>query len=242
MERLQKVIAASGYCSRRKAEELIVAGRVRVNGKIVSDLGSKVSKSDKIWVDGQLLEKEELVYYLLNKPRKTICSAADQFSRTTVVDLVAVKQRIVPVGRLDYDTSGALLLCNDGKLIQELTHPSYQIAKVYEVDIEGICSKQQIESLERGLLLADGKKSYPASVRVLAKDINKNSSKIEITVFEGRNHLIKMMVEALGFKLKKLHRSSFANLNCDKLPLGSYRPLKPYELKQLKAFGQAKGS
>ncbi len=236
MERLQKVIAASGLTSRRKAEELISQGRVKVNGETVSELGQKVAANAEITVDDLPLSKPTLCYFLLNKPKKTICSVVDQFARPTVVDLIDSPVKIVPVGRLDYDTTGLIILTNDGSFVQEMTHPSYQVTKTYEVSVNGICTPLQIKKLEKGLLLDDGKLSHPAKVKVLNKDVKKNNSTLEIVIHEGRNHQIKMMIEAIGFTVKRLHRSAIGDLNCDKLAIGSYRLLKPYEIKKLRAL------
>ena len=238
MERLQKVIAATGITSRRKAEELIVVGRVKVNDKIIDELGFKVTKKDKITVDDKPIIREELIYFLLNKPPKTICSTNDEKKRTTVVDLIDCKQRIFPVGRLDYDTTGVLILTNDGAFAQELTHPSFHIEKCYEAKINGILSKADIRALKNGVVLDENIKALPAIAKTIMQDNQKRTSKVELTIREGRNHQVKKMMEALGFNVIKLNRKSVGAITCDKLPLGSYRLLKPFEIKQLRALAK----
>lgn len=235
MERLQKVIAQAGICSRRKAEELIIQGKVSVNGKVVTELGTKVSEKDKISVEGKpLYNKEKLVYYVLNKPRNTIASASDDRGRKTVIDCIEnVKQRIYPVGRLDFDTTGVLLLTNDGNLSNKLTHPSSEIDKVYIATIKGEIAKEDLESLEQGVMIED-KKTAPCKAVLKKYNKEKNKSVVELTIHEGRNHQVKKMFETLGKEVIKLHRDSFAGISSKGLYEGQSRKLTPKEVETLK--------
>lgn len=238
MERLQKVMAAAGVASRRKSEELIVEGRVCVNGEVISELGYKVKKGDDISVDGKPIEKEEKVYFLMNKPKKTMCTSNDEFERTTVIDLIACKERLFSVGRLDYDTSGVLLLTNDGEFANEIIHPRYHIAKVYNLTINGILSPEDMTKLKKGIVLDDGFKTLPAKYRITEKDISKNQCSFDLTIYEGRNRQIKRMMESLGYEVKRLHRKELAFLGCSDLRQGEYRKLKPFEIKKLRALAK----
>ena len=198
MERLQKIIAQAGICSRRKAEELISNGSVTVNGKVVTELGTKVDESDKITVNGKpLFNKEKLVYLVLNKPRNTVATVKDERGRNTVLDCIEnVNKRIYPVGRLDYDTTGVLLLTNDGDLANKLTHPSSEIDKVYIATVKGEITKDDIATLEAGVEF-DGKKSSPCSAVLNKYNKEKDKSVVELTIHEGRNHQVKKMFESL---------------------------------------------
>ena len=171
MDRLQKIIAASGLTSRRKAEELILQGRVKVDGQVVTELGVKPRKGALIEVDGKAIAREDKVYYVMNKPKKVLCTLNDEHARRTVVDLMSdVPQRVFPVGRLDYDTTGVLIMTNDGEFANEIIHPRYHIAKVYEVTINGILKTEEIKQLEQGVVLDDGIKTLPAKLWVTNKD------------------------------------------------------------------------
>ena len=224
MERLQKVIAASGIASRRKAEELIKNGHVKVNGEVVTEMGVKVDNSDSISVDDKILEKELKEYYLLNKPRGVITSTSDDKNRKVVTDYINTNARIFPVGRLDYDTTGVLLLTNDGEFANILTSPRNKIDKVYLAKLEGIIKGEQINQLKDGVII-DGNK-YKAT-RVKLKKINKekNTSMVEITIHEGKNHQVKRMFEAVGYHVSKLTREKFGDFTCDNLKSGEYRKL-----------------
>ncbi len=235
MERLQKAIANSGYTSRRKAEELIVKGRVKVNNEIVTELGTKVKNSDSIEIDGVKLNKEEKEYYLLYKPRGVISSTDDEKGRKTVIDLIDTESRIYPVGRLDYDTTGLLLLTNDGDFANMLMHPSNEIDKVYYAKVEGILKGEHIKQLERGVLV-DGVKTSKAKVKLKKVDKKQKNSYVELTIHEGKNHQVKKMFEAIGFNVLKLSRERVAFLTLDGLTSGEYRPLKPKEIKQIYAL------
>ena len=236
VERLQKFIAHAGVCSRRKAEELISNGQVSVNGKIITELGFKVDEvNDHIIVNGKhLYKKEKHVYYVLNKPRNTIASRKDDRGRKTVLDCIEnVSQRIYPVGRLDYDTTGVLLLTNDGDLANKLTHPSYEIDKVYIATIKGEITKEDIETLQNGVLI-DNRKTSPCIAKLNKYNKEKNKSIVELTIHEGRNHQVKKMFEAIGKEVIKLHRDSFANISSKGLYEGQYRKLTNEEVNMLK--------
>ena len=232
MERLQKVIANSGYCSRRKAEELIEAGKVKVNGKTIYELGTKVDSNDTIMINNKSLKKEDKVYYLLNKPRQVITSVSDDKGRKTVVDLIDTKERIYPVGRLDYDTTGALILTNDGELANMLMHPSLNINKVYIAKVKGLIGKKEINKLESGVVI-DGFKTSKSIARIKKYDKTTDTSIVELTIHEGKNHQVKKMFEAIGYDVIKLKRERIAFLNVNDLKSGEYRKLNPKEIKKL---------
>ena len=232
MERLQKVIAQSGVCSRRKAEELIRRGRVRVNGEVVTELGTKVSPKDFIEVNGKQLEKEDFVYYVLYKPKGTICSVKDEKGRPTVMDYLPKGHRIFPVGRLDFDTSGVLLATNDGDFTNKMIHPRYHVPKTYVINLQGMLTSEDIHRLKEGLVTKE--ETYqPARVKILQKDYTRDRMGLELTILEGKNHQVKKMMEALGHQVRKLHRKSFGPITVEGLRPGENRRLKPYELKQL---------
>ena len=238
MERIQKVIAQSGYCSRRKAEELIKSGKVEVNGKTITEMGTKVNYDDDITVNGESINlKEDKVYYVLNKPRGIITSTSDEKKRKTVIDLIKEEKRIYPVGRLDYDTTGVLLLTNDGELTNLLIHPKNKVEKLYIAKINGIPTKEEIIKLSKGVMI-DGKKTSSAKVKI--KRINKklNTSLLEITIHEGRNHQVKKMIEAIGYEVIRLRRERFAFLDVDSLKPGEYRKLSIKEVKSLYSLVQ----
>lgn len=232
MKRLQKVIAESGYTSRRKAEELIEQGKVLVNGKIVKKLGTKVSNEDIITVNGLILKKEQKVYYLFYKPRGVVSTVSDDKGRKTVLDFFPQKERIYPVGRLDYNTSGLILLTNDGELTNYLLHPKNEIEKVYLVKIKGIVDANIIEQLKKGVLI-DNSISKAKEIKVYKKDIKNQTSLVEITVHEGKNHQIKKMFNKVGLDVLKLKRICFSFLNLKGLKTGEYRKLTIREIKKL---------
>ncbi|MBQ6477184.1 MAG: rRNA pseudouridine synthase [Bacilli bacterium] len=232
MERLQKVIASSGLTSRRKAEELIKEGHVKVNGNLITELGTKVKESDKIEVDNKLLTKENKVYYLLNKPREVLATTTDDKNRKTIIDLIDEDKRIYPVGRLDYDTTGAIILTNDGELSNIITHPNNNVEKVYIAKLNKILIKDDIIKLKRGVKL-DNKLIIPKNIKV--KKINKDNSTciVEIIVHDGINHEVKRLFESIGYDVLKLKRERIAMLTLDGLSSGKYRKITPKEVKVL---------
>lgn len=229
MERLQKVIANTGVASRRKAEALIKEGRVKVNGKVVTELGTKVTNKDIIKVDEKHIEKEKKVYYLLNKPRGIITSSNDEKGRKTVVDLIPCHERIYPVGRLDYDTTGVLLLTNDGEFANILMHPSNAVEKVYIVKVKGIIKGDAINAIKNGVTI-DGISYEKAKVKLRKTDYKTNTSMLTVTIHEGRNHEVKKIFESVGFPVLKLRREREFIFDLKGLKSGEYRPLTPKEV------------
>jgi len=230
MERLQKVIANLGYTSRRKAEELIKQGKVKVNGEVITELGTKVKTSDTIEVENTILDNNKnYEYYLLYKPREVISSAKDEVGRKTVIDLVTTSERIYPVGRLDYDTTGLILLTNDGVLTNKLTHPSSHIEKTYIAKVEGLVSGYAIKKLREGVII-DGRRTSKAKVKLKSTDKKNNKSLVELTIHEGRNHQVRKMFESVGYEVLKLKREKYANLDLRGLKPGEYRKLTNKEI------------
>ncbi|SIT66696.1 pseudouridine synthase [Edaphobacillus lindanitolerans] len=238
MERLQKVIAAAGVASRRKAEELIKDGKVTVNGETVTELGTKVGPSDAVEVEGIRIEREEKVYYLLYKPRGVLSAASDDKGRKTVTDLFPeVEERLYPVGRLDYDTTGVLLLTNDGDFAYLMTHPKFNIDKTYVARTKGIPTKEQLKQLERGILLEDGK-TAPARAKLLSMDKKTGRAIVSLTIHEGKNRQVKRMFEAIGCPVQKLKRESFGFLDLHGMNAGDRRELTAHEVKQLRVLAE----
>lgn len=238
MERLQKVIAHAGIASRRKAEELILEGKVKVNGKTVRELGVKVSDSDKVEVNEIPLENEVKVYFLFYKPRGVISSVEDEKGRKTVRDFFPmIKERIYPVGRLDYDTSGLIIMTNDGEFANALTHPRFEIKKTYIARVKGLPSKHSLKELEKGIKLEDGM-TAPARVRLQSYDKKKDKSIVELTIHEGRNRQVRRMLEAIGHPVQKLKREQYAFLTLRGLNAGDWRELSPHEVKQLRTLAE----
>lgn len=232
MERLQKVIANSGYCSRRKAEELISAGKVCVNGIVINEMGYKVDGNDEVMIDNKIITREEKEYILLNKPRGIITTTSDDKNRKTVIDLINTDKRLYPVGRLDYDTTGALLLTNDGELTNLLIHPRNKIDKVYIAKVKGFFDKESASIMSRGVVI-DGIKTAKSYVKLRKYDKKSDTSIVEVIIHEGRNHQVKKMFETVGFSVIKLKREMFAFLNVRGLKSGEYRYLSVKEVKQL---------
>ena len=233
MERLQKVIANYGYCSRRYAEELIKLGKVSVNGDIVRELGTKVSSKDIIEVEGVSLDKNKtLEYYLLNKPKGVVTTNSDDKGRKTVVDLIDTNNRIYPVGRLDYDTTGVLILTNDGELANGLMHPKSNIDKVYIAKVDGILTGYDIKRIKDGVVI-DGFKTSKCHVKLRSVDKVKNRCIVELIIHEGKNHQVKKMIEAVGKKVIKLKRERYAFLDLTGLKSGEYRKLTKKEVNVL---------
>ena len=224
--RLNAYLARAGVASRRKADDLIKAGRVTVNGE-PGQLNTFVRQRDVVQVDGRRVEKQQLTYLLLNKPRDTVTTASDPQGRKTVVELVPGETRVVPVGRLDVDTTGALLLTNDGELAHRLAHPRYGVEKAYVVEVEGEPTDATLEQLRAGVELDDGP-TAPAKVRRLMKNI------LELTIHEGRNRQVKRMLEAVGHPVTRLHRSEYAGLDVDGLEPGRWRELTSDEVERLR--------
>lgn len=232
MERLQKIIALSGYASRRKAEDLIKAGKVMVNGKVVRELGTKANFSDDILIDGKKIEREEKEYYIFNKPRGVITSTSDDKGRKVVTDYFETNKRLYPVGRLDYDTTGLLILTNDGELANLIMHPRNEIEKQYIAKLEGIIKGEEINKLKNGIVL-DGTKCIPKRVKLREFDKKTNTSIVEIVICEGKNHEVKRLFESVSFNVLKLKRERIGFLTLGKLKFGEYRKLNPKEVKQL---------
>lgn len=231
--RLQKYLAEVGAASRRKCEEFIQQGRVKINGNVAT-LGEKVNPGvDKIEFDNKPIGKiEEHVYILLNKPIGYVTTAKEQFGRDSVLDLVKVKQRIVPVGRLDMYTSGALLLSNDGDFIYKVTHPKHEVDKTYTVTLKGIVTNEDVQKLKNGVKIEDYV-TKPAQVKILKTDEEKNISRLAITIHEGKNRQVRKMCEAIGKKVQALHRTKIGNIEVKELKLGTWRYLKPEEIEYL---------
>ncbi len=240
MERLQKRIANSGICSRRKAEELILDGKVSVNGIITTELGTKVSDQDVITVNGKVLEKVNKLYFVINKPRGVICTVNDPARRTTILDLLPdqlKKTRIYPVGRLDYDTKGVLLLTNDGEFMNQVVGPKSGIEKEYLARVDGIVKMNAIKKLTTGVMI-DNKLTLPAIVNIESIDQQNRSSLIRITITEGNYHQVKEMFKAVGHEVKKLTRVRFGNIVINQLKEGEVRPLTIHEVKTLYALSK----
>ena len=232
--RLQKFLANSGVASRRKCEELILDGKVSVNGQIVKELGTRVNPAvDKVEYCGNpVFSSNKFVYILLNKPIGYVTTAKDQFDRDSVLDLVKVKERVVPVGRLDMYTSGALILTNDGDFVYKVTHPKHEITKTYTATVRGIIENDAVEKLRNGVEIEDYK-TRPAKVKILKTDEEKNISRLEITIHEGKNRQVRKMCEAVGSKVVALHRSKIGDIGVKDLKLGTWRYLKDFEVKEI---------
>ena len=232
MERLQKVIAQAGVTSRRKAESLILEGKVKVNGVVVRELGTKVSSKDEIAVNDRIIEKEAKEYYLLNKPRGVVTTTSDDKNRKTVMDYINTEARIYPVGRLDYDTTGLLILTNDGELANILMHPSKSVEKTYVAKLNKLLAPEDLMRLKKGVLI-DDTKCIPTRVKVRSFDKVKDNCIVEITIVEGRNHIVKRVFESLGYLVDKLTRTQYGFLTLDNLKSGEYRMLTIKEVKKL---------
>ena len=233
-ERLQKFLANAGIASRRKCEELILDGKIEVNGAIVTELGTKVSEKDIVKYNGKIVKiEEEKIYILLNKPIGYVTTAKDQFNRDTVLDLIKINKRIVPVGRLDMYTSGALILTNDGEFVNMLTHPKNEIDKTYNVTVKGNVTNEDIEQLQKGVKIDDEYITKPAKVKILKIDKEKNISRIQITIHEGKNRQVRKMCEAINKKVLALHRCKIGNIEVKDLKVGNWRYLSKKEVENL---------
>ena len=233
-ERLQKYLAECGIASRRKCEEYILQGKVQVNGKTITELGVKVNpEKDKITFEGKNVKQEDKkVYILLNKPIGYVTTSDEQFGRDKVLDLVKVRERVVPVGRLDMYTSGALILTNDGDYVYKVTHPKHEITKTYTVTVKGIIQNEEVEQLKNGVKI-DDYITRPAKVKILKTDEEKDISRLEITIHEGKNRQVRKMCESVGRKVIALHRSKIGNIGVKDIELGKWRYLKSFEVKTL---------
>lgn len=233
-ERVQKYLANCGVASRRKCEEYIIQGKVKVNGEIITQLGMKINPEKDIVEFENTVVKEKIkkVYIILNKPIGYVTTAKDQFGRETVLDLVKVKERIVPVGRLDMYTSGALILTDDGEFLYKITHPKHEIEKTYTVTVKGIIEQKEVEKLRQGVEI-ENYTTKPAKVKILKTDTNKNISRIEITIHEGKNRQVRKMCESIGKSVLALHRSKIGGIGVKDLALGEWRYLKSKEIEQL---------
>lgn len=229
--RVQKYLADAGICSRRKAEQYILEGKVRVNDKVVFELGTKVTEDDEVYFENKKIKIEDKkVYIMLNKPVNYITTVKDQFGRATVMDLIKdINYRLVPVGRLDYDTSGLLIMTNDGNLVYKLTHPKHNIDKVYVAKLEGIIKKKEIYKFENGIYI-DNYKTSNAKIEVL--NLSNNNSNVKITIHEGKNRQIRKMCDAIGHSVLSLKRISIGDINLD-VPIGKYRYLTSKEIEYL---------
>lgn len=233
-ERLQKFLANAGIASRRKCEELILDGKIEVNGAIVTELGTKVSEKDIVKYNGKIVKtEEEKIYILLNKPIGYVTTAKDQFNRDTVLDLIKINKRIVPVGRLDMYTSGALILTNDGEFVNMLTHPKNEIDKTYNVTVKRNVTNDDIEQLQKGVKIDDEYITKPAKVKILKIDKEKNISRIQITIHEGKNRQVRKMCEAINKKVLALHRCKIGNIEVKDIKLGNWRYLSKKEVENL---------
>ena len=235
-ERLQKYLANSGIASRRKAEEYILDGKVKVNGKVVIELGTKVNPDkDVIEFEGKRVNNDKKkVYVLLNKPIDYVTTVKDQFNRNTVVDLVKnAGNNLLPVGRLDMYTSGALILTNDGDFIFHVTHPKHEVEKTYTVTLRGKVTNEDVESLRQGVIIDEEYKTKPAKVRIMKIDEEKNLSRLEIVIHEGKNRQVRKMCEAIGKKVIALHRSKIGNIDVKDLKIGQWRYLTKREVDML---------
>lgn len=231
--RLQKYLASCGLASRRKCEVYILEGKVTVNGEVIDTLGTQVEEGDEVCFEGKPVQmKEDYVYYILNKPVGYVTTVQDERGRETVLDIMKdVETRIFPVGRLDYNTSGLLILTNDGELTYGLTHPKHHVNKTYEVKVRGKISEKSVRQLQSGVII-DGRKTYPAEVEII-KQTDKNSW-IRLTIHEGRNRQVRKMCEVVGHQVVSLCRTSIGDIQMKGLAIGSYRPLKSEEISYLR--------
>lgn len=241
LKRLQKRIAEQSDYSRRKAEELIIEGKVSVNGKIIQELGYKVTDKDKIEIEGVALNTNEKKYFILNKPEKCVSTVSDDKGRKTVIDFIKTKAKVYSIGRLDYDTTGILLLTNDGDFANLLMHPSSNIEKVYSAKIDGIMTLADIKELKQGVVI-DGYKTKECRVKVRKVNNKSNTSIIEIGINEGRNHQVKKMFKALGFNVLKLDRIRYGILTIENLKRGESKELSKKDVSRLYVLANNKGN
>ena len=235
MIRLQKAIADSGFCSRRKAEEFISKGKVYVNGNKITLLGTKVNEKDEIIVDGNILAKQDKEYYIFYKPRGVVCTTKDDKGRKTVVDFFNSNKRLYPIGRLDYDTTGLLLMTNDGEFANLMMHPKSKIEKLYIAKLEGILTGFEIKTIKKGIVI-DGIKCIPDRVKLKSIDKKSNTCIVEIIVHEGKNHEIKRIFESVGHTVLRLKRESYGFLDLSGLSSGKSRKLTTKEVQKMHAL------
>ena len=234
MQRLNKYIAQSGICSRRDADEFILAGRVQVNGKVVTELGFKISEKDKVFVDKVLVRPKKLEYYRFYKPSGYITTSDDEKGRKTIYDVIPKElSALKPVGRLDKDSSGLIILTNDGELINQLTHPSIKVPKIYIVSVLGKINQEHVRQMSAGIEIEKGKKAY-ADVVVL--EATNRSTMMQITLYQGMNRQIRKMFEFLGFEVKSLKRVQHATITIGDLKRGEVKPIKPLQIRELKKY------
>ena len=234
MQRLNKYIASSGICSRRDADDLILSGKVQVNGTVVKELGFKVGDKDKVFVDKVLIRPKKLEYYRFNKPPGFITTSDDEKGRKTIYDVIPEELAgLKPVGRLDKDSSGLLILTNDGDLINELTHPSIKVPKIYIVSVNGKINNEHVRQMATGIEIEKGKIAY-ADVQVL--EIKNKSTMMQITLYQGMNRQIRKMFEFLGFEVKSLKRVQHATITIGDLKRGEVKPIKPLQIRELKKY------
>ena len=234
--RLQKFLADSGIASRRKCEEYILQGKVKVNGKVISKLGTKINIENDVveFENKKIKNNSKKIYILLNKPIGYVTTVKDQFERDTVLNLVKVKERIVPVGRLDMYTSGALILTNDGEFVNKLTHPSHEINKTYNVTVKGIITNEDINNLENGVIIDEDYKTKPGNLKILKIEKEKNISRIQITIHEGKNRQVRKMCSAINKKVLALHRAKIGQITVNNLEIGKWRYLTQSEVESFK--------
>lgn len=234
MQRLNKYIAQSGICSRRDADEFILAGRVQVNGKVITELGFKISEKDKVFVDKVLVRPKKLEYYRFYKPSGYITTSDDEKGRKTIYDVIPKElSALKPVGRLDKDSSGLIILTNDGELINQLTHPSIKVPKIYIVSVPGKINQEHVRQMSAGIEIEKGKKAY-ADVVVL--EATNRSTMMQITLYQGMNRQIRKMFEFLGFEVKSLKRVQHATITIGDLKRGEVKPIKPLQIRELKKY------
>ena len=235
--RLQKFLSSAGIASRRKCEELILEGKIKVNGQVVCELGTKIDPlKDEVKYNDKKVElvKEEHTYILLNKPIGYVTTANDQFGRDTVLDLLKkVNRRLVPVGRLDMFTSGALILTDDGDFVYKVTHPKHEITKTYTVTVRGIVEESEVQKLREGVIIDNDYTTKPADARIIKIDREKNQSRMEIRIHEGKNRQVRKMCEAIGRKVLALHRTKIGDVGVKDLKIGTWRYLTPNEIKSI---------
>lgn len=236
MKRLNKAIAEAGITSRRKADNLIKSGRVKVNGVVVKELGTLVTSKDDIEVSGVLIEKQLKKYFLLNKPRRIISAVKDDRRRKTVIDLIDPEDRDVrlfPVGRLDYQSTGLIIITNDGELANKLAHPSREVEKEYRVVINQIINKKTLLTLNKGVIIDENFLAIAKKIRFIKHDNDKKQTTLEMVITEGRNHQVRKMIKAIGGEVVDLMRIRYDFLTTKSLAFGKYRELKPHEIKKL---------